>query len=94
MYSVYQHWDPLKICIVGKSYSPKFYDYIKNKKVRDVFYKIAEENEINIQVLEPIDIDIFWFYYIIVISGKPEKVDSFLHKGYEMGTILQSNDED
>ena len=34
MYNVYQHWDPLKVCIVGKSYNAKFYDYIKNKKVR------------------------------------------------------------
>ena len=45
MYSVYQHWDPLKVCIVGRSYSPKFYDYIKNLKVRKVFYQIAEETE-------------------------------------------------
>jgi hypothetical protein len=45
MYSVYQHWDPLKVCIVGRSYSPKFYDYIKNPKVRKVFYQIAEETE-------------------------------------------------
>ena len=51
MYSVYQHWDPLKVCIVGKSYSPKFYDYIKNDKVRRVFYRIAEETEEDYQKL-------------------------------------------
>lgn len=45
MYSVYQHWDPLRVCIVGRSYNPQFYDYIKNKKVRKVFYRIAEETE-------------------------------------------------
>ena len=62
MYSVYQHWDPLKVCIVGKSYSPKFYDYIKNNKVRRVFYRIAEETEEDYQLLikklESFNIDI------------------------------------
>jgi N-dimethylarginine dimethylaminohydrolase len=51
MYSVYQHWDPLRVCAVGKSYSPKFYNYIKNSKVRDVFYQIAEETEEDYQKL-------------------------------------------
>ena len=51
MYSVHQHWDPLKVCLVGKSYPPKFYDYIKNKKVRKVFYQIAEETEEDYQKL-------------------------------------------
>jgi hypothetical protein len=51
LYSVYQHWDPLKVCVVGKSYNPKFYDYIKNDKVRRVFYKIAEETEEDYQKL-------------------------------------------
>ena len=56
MYNVHQHWDPLRVCVVGRSYSPKFYDYIKNSKVQDVFYQIAEETEEDyqklIQVLE------------------------------------------
>jgi len=26
--SVHQHWDPLKICIVGRSYPPEFYSWI------------------------------------------------------------------
>ena len=51
MYSVYQHWDPLKVCIVGRCYEPKFFDYIKNSKVRNVFYKIAEETEEDYQKL-------------------------------------------
>lgn len=51
MYSVHQHWDPLKVCVVGKSYPPEFYDYITNKKVRSVFYKIAEETEEDYQKL-------------------------------------------
>ena len=51
MYNVYQHWDPLRVCIVGRSYSPKFYDYIKDHKVKQVFYKIAEETEEDYQTL-------------------------------------------
>jgi glycine amidinotransferase len=51
LYSVYQHWDPLRVCIVGKSYNPKFYDYIKNSNVRKVFYRIAEETEEDYQKL-------------------------------------------
>lgn len=50
-YSVYQHWDPLKVMAVGKSYPPNVYDYIKNTKVRDVFYRIAEETEEDYQKL-------------------------------------------
>ena len=50
-YSVYQHWDRLKVCAVGKSYPPELYDYIKNEKVRKVFYKIAEETEEDYQKL-------------------------------------------
>lgn len=62
MYSVNQHWDPLKVCVVGRSYSPKFYDYIKNPKVRQVFYKIAEETEEDyqqlIQLLESFGVEV------------------------------------
>jgi N-dimethylarginine dimethylaminohydrolase len=50
-YSVYQHWDPLKVMAVGVSYPPELYDYIKNEKVRKVFYKIAEETEEDYQKL-------------------------------------------
>jgi len=51
MFSVHQHWDPLKTCIVGSSYPPKFYDYIKNDKIKKVFYRIAEETEEDYQTL-------------------------------------------
>ena len=50
-YSVHQHWDPLKVMAVGTSYPPEFYDYIKNEKVRKVFYRIAEETEEDYQKL-------------------------------------------
>ena len=51
MYNVYQHWDPLKLCVVGKSYPPEFYNFIKNSKVRNVFEKIATETEEDYQGL-------------------------------------------
>ena len=49
--SVHQHWDPLETCLVGKSYPPEFYDYIKNPKVRNVFERIAIETEEDYQKL-------------------------------------------
>jgi N-dimethylarginine dimethylaminohydrolase len=45
MFSVYQHWDPLKVCIVGRSYPPEFYSWIKISHVRSLFEKIAIETE-------------------------------------------------
>ena len=45
MYSVYQHWDPLKVCVVGRSYPPEFYSWITKPAVRSLFEKIAIETE-------------------------------------------------
>jgi hypothetical protein len=44
-FSVYQHWDPLKVCIVGRSYPPEFYSWIKVPHVRNLFERIAIETE-------------------------------------------------
>jgi hypothetical protein len=44
-FSVYQHWDPLKICVVGRSYPPEFYSWITVPHVRNLFEKIAIETE-------------------------------------------------
>jgi hypothetical protein len=33
MFSVYQHWDPLKVCAVGRSYPPEFYSFIENSEI-------------------------------------------------------------
>jgi|688.fasta_scaffold234263_3 hypothetical protein len=61
-YSVHQHWDPLKVCIVGKSYPPEFYNYIKNSKIRTVMQRIAEETEEDyqklIRLLKKFDVEI------------------------------------
>lgn len=45
MFSVYQHWDPLKVCVVGRSYPPEFYSWITVPHVRNLFEKIAIETE-------------------------------------------------
>tara|TARA_B100000035_G_scaffold20667_1_gene16408 strand:+ start:2404 stop:3711 length:1308 start_codon:yes stop_codon:yes gene_type:complete len=49
--AVYQHWDPLKAVLVGRSYAPEFYSYIKNPKVRNVMERIAIETEEDYQKL-------------------------------------------
>jgi len=51
MYSVHQPWDPLKVCVVGKSYAPEFYSFIKNSRLRNLFEKIAVETEEDFQNL-------------------------------------------
>ena len=48
---MYQHWDPLKSCIVGRSYPPEFYSWMKNSKVRNLFEKIAIETEEDYQAI-------------------------------------------
>ena len=42
---MYQHWDPLKVCVVGRSYPPEFYSWIKVPHVRQLFERMAEETE-------------------------------------------------
>jgi len=51
MLTVHQHWDPLKVCAVGRSYPPEFYSNIKNPKVRNVMERIAIETEEDYQKL-------------------------------------------
>jgi len=49
MFSVYQHWDPLKVCVVGRSYPPEFYSWITVPHVRELFERIAIETEEDFQ---------------------------------------------
>jgi hypothetical protein len=51
MYSVYQHWDPLKVCIIGRTYPPEFYSWITNSNTRKRFEKMANETEEDYQGL-------------------------------------------
>ena len=50
-YSVHQHWDPLRVCAVGRSYPPEFYSFITNSHVRGVMERIAIETEEDYQKL-------------------------------------------
>lgn len=50
-FSVYQHWDPLKVCVVGRSYPPEFYSWIKVPHVRELFERIAIETEEDFQTI-------------------------------------------
>ena len=50
-YSVYQHWDPLRVCVVGRSYPPEFYSWIQVPHVRDLFERIAQETEEDYQAI-------------------------------------------
>lgn len=51
MYSVYQHWDPLDVCLVGRTYPPEFYSWIKQPVTRSRFEKMAVETEEDYQNL-------------------------------------------
>jgi hypothetical protein len=51
MYSVFQHWDPLKVCVVGRSYPPEFYSWIQDSNTRQRFEQLAEETEQDYQAL-------------------------------------------
>jgi hypothetical protein len=51
MYSVYQHWDPLQVCMVGRTYPPEFYSWVANTKTRNHFENLAIETEEDYQVL-------------------------------------------
>jgi N-dimethylarginine dimethylaminohydrolase len=50
-FSVHQHWDPLKVCVVGRSYPPEFYSWITVPHVRSLFEKIAIETEEDYQAI-------------------------------------------
>lgn len=51
MYQVYQHWDPLEVCILGRTYGPEFYHWIKDPGTRRKFEILAEETEEDYQNL-------------------------------------------
>jgi hypothetical protein len=50
-YSVHQPWDPLKVCVVGRSYSPEFYSFITDNSVKTILEKVAKETEEDYQKL-------------------------------------------
>lgn len=51
MFNVYQPWDPLKVCVVGRSYPPEFFSWIQNTRARSAMEKVAEESEEDFQLI-------------------------------------------
>jgi len=51
MYTVYQHWDPLNVCLVGRTYPPEFYSWIQDTRTRCRFEEMALETEEDYQNL-------------------------------------------
>lgn len=51
MFNVFQHWDPLKLCVVGRAYPPEYFSWVKNTKARKIFEQIAVETEEDFQQL-------------------------------------------
>ena len=49
--TVHQHWDPLRVMAVGRSYPPEFYSRIKNPRVRNSLERVAIETEEDYQKL-------------------------------------------
>lgn len=45
MYKNYNLWDRLRVCIVGRTWPPEFYDWIKDTNIRDILRNIAKETE-------------------------------------------------
>lgn len=48
-YSVYQSWDPLKVCAVGKFYPKEFFSFVEHQKARYVLERMADEVEEDLQ---------------------------------------------
>jgi hypothetical protein len=50
-YSIHQEFDPLRVCVVGRSYPPEYYHWIELSRVRELFEKMARETEEDFQIL-------------------------------------------
>ena len=48
-FRVFQHWDPLRVCVVGRCYPPDFFSWITNTRARNLFEQIAQETEEDLQ---------------------------------------------
>ena len=86
MYSVHQHWDPLDTCIVGRTYPPEFYSWIKDKETRKRFETLAEETEADYQNL----IGILKTFDVNVMRPEfPDNLDDLWIEGNGLGKWVQ-----
>lgn len=62
MWSVYQHWDALQVCLVGRTYPPEFYHWIADPVTRSRFEQLAIETEEDytklIHLLQSFDVEV------------------------------------
>lgn len=52
MYKVTHQWNKLKTCVVGRTYTPDIFKFIKNKKLRNIFEKLVIQTEEDLQFLQ------------------------------------------
>jgi len=92
VYSVYQHWDPLKVCVVGRSYPPEFYNWIKSPKLRNLFERISIETEEDYQNIIK---KLMEFGVKVVRPNVPnELVDDYLTKNQRIPGPIGMNPRD
>ena len=79
MYTVYQHWDPLNVCLVGRTYPPEFYSWIQDTRTRSRFEQMAQETEEDYQNL----ISLLTHRFGVKISRPefPQNLDSLFIQG-------------
>ena len=79
MYTVYQHWDPLNVCLVGRTYPPEFYNWIQDTRTRSRFEQMAQETEEDYQNL----ISLLTHRFGVKISRPefPQDLDSLFIQG-------------
>jgi len=91
-YSVYQHWDPLRVCVVGRSYPPEFYSWIKSSKLRGLFERIAQETEEDYQLIIK---TLEKFNVTVVRPNTPDVfVDEYLTTGQRIPGPISMNPRD
>lgn len=92
MYSVYQHWDPLRVCVVGRSYPPEFYSWIQDSGTRQRFENLALETEEDYQNL--ITVLTKKFGVEVMRPELPEEFDSLFIQGkfWDSGIHCITND--
>lgn len=51
MLEIYQHWDPLRACVVGSCWPPEFFSYVQDTKLRNLLEKIVTETQEDLDAL-------------------------------------------
>ena len=78
MVSVYQCFDPLKVCLVGRSFPPEFYSGISNVKVRSAMERVAIETEEDYQKLIS---KLEEFGVTVLRTDVSDNVEDYMHDG-------------